>query len=236
MRPAVTDEDKMLRQYEGPDALRKAEAFGTQHGCDIEARRALSELRDAPDVAAAARALAQMFGAVAELLSHASIDDPGGLPISPDSATEYKRLVGRARRAVLDEYNADKRARTYIENRIIRAAGHVVEGKLSIEGAAQRVVELTHDDAHTRHLVEKLVTREAELIACVKAAVARNAGHGKGGAGKFPPPGTRWGLKAIEAYDAEFDQLCVVLGVQTATPATRASELSRIRRKRASKP
>jgi hypothetical protein len=206
--------------------LRKAEAFGTQHGCDIDARRALSELRDAPDEAASARAVAELFGALAELLSHPSVDGPDGLHISPDSVTEYKLLVGRVRRAVFDYKNADKRARRYIENRIIRAAGRIVEGAVTIAEAAQRIADRTHDDVHTRHLVGKLVAHETELVTCLQAAVARKPKDGK-----FPPPGARWGLKAIEAYDAAFDRLCIVLGVQTATPATRASELSRIRLK-----
>jgi hypothetical protein len=171
-----------------------------------------------------------MFAAVAELLAHASIDDPDGPLISTDSVTEYKRLVGRASRAVRDENNADKRARTYIENRIIRAAGRVVQGTLSIEGAGQRVVGLTNDDAHTRHLAEKLANHEAELVACLKAAANLNPRGGK-----FPPPGkdrAMTGDLRRATYNEAFEQLCVVLKVQTATPATRASELSRIRLKR----
>ena len=224
---------------EVPEALRKAEAFGTQHGCEIEAREAIGALRDAKkDAPKSARALAKLFSSIADLLEHPSLHDPAGLLISPDAVKEYELLVGRVARAVFDDRSVDKRARRYIENRIILAAGRVVNGTFTIEQAGQRVVELTHDDVHTRPYVEKLASHELELVACLKSAADRKPKNGK-----FPPPGTHadpytaiWNRRAIEKYDAAIDQLCTVLGLRTAKPATRASELSRIRRKRAPKP
>jgi hypothetical protein len=196
------------------------ERFAAEHGAEVDARKALGLVHGEPDPARVATELVKLFSAVSELLAL-----PGDLThISPDAKKEWAALVGRVRRAILDDRTSDKRRRTYLENRIIRQAAHCQSGSATnIGDTCQRIVSLTVDDVHTEPLAEKLSKHEAKLAAVVRAAVARKPKNGR-----FPPPGNRYARPAIDAYEQAFRELCEAIGVSVAEASTRASERSRM--------
>jgi hypothetical protein len=147
-------------------ALQAAERFGTEHGCDIETRAALETLLAAADATETAKQLAKLFTAVGDLLAL-----PGGPQhASPDAAREYRALVLRARQAVVHHVTksqtAQKRARNYLDDRIVRQAERVgtKPSKASLIDAASKVVGLSSMDVFSVWLVDALARPEGPTL------------------------------------------------------------------------
>jgi hypothetical protein len=196
------------------------EHAAAMHG-DAHARRELLALLTWDD--AGAPELARLFEAVAEALGASNAR------ISPDAGREYRELVRRVRRAVehhvTKSSTAQKRARVYLEERILHAAEKcgANPAKAALAASARDVIALTSLDAFSCWLVDALREHEAEIVACVRAANLRNPRGGQ-----FSPPGrgVRNGAR-VRAYEDAFKALCRAIGVAPAAPETRVSARSR---------
>lgn len=223
-------------------ALEAAERFGTEHGADIAAREALAALIAGalgPDEGAGQ--MASLFAAIAELLT---LD--GARHISPDAAREYAAIARKMRGALVhhakSSSTAQKRARVYLEERIIRQAEKC--GRTPSSGALTAAVEdvlaLTAGDVWSAWL--PLARHSDGLRACIRAAAALPI-HG----GQFVSPGARRTLEGRrregthtraqhfkprqEAYEKAFRALCQATGLPCVEKNTRASARSRAKRR-----
>jgi hypothetical protein len=193
---------------------------------DGRARSALTTLAATEDPAAIWRVVSELSSALADLLADEAakastvyVDGKFAQVMTRDVVERYEGLARAVKKSTLS-FLAKKR-RTYLELRIMRAAERSTK---SMEAAAQLVVSRTHDQ--DPKLSAELVEHESELVACLRAAVARRPKNYR-----WAPPG-----KAHEPhkrkYEETFAALCRALGLPLSDERTRGPARSRVRRQR----
>ncbi|MGH7296450.1 MAG: hypothetical protein ACRELB_16050 [Polyangiaceae bacterium] len=211
-------------------ALEIAERSGAERGADGEAREAISGLLRGDVVAdGGAAALERLFHALAELLAL-----PGDMRhASPDAKREYAALVRCVRRAVVEHVTssstAAKRARTYLEDRIIRRAETCGSkpSQSALAEAALAVIATTEDDVNSSWLVPALDAHRADLARCIAAAAALRPRKGR-----FVSPGAgARNTPAVETYETALRSLCTAVGLPYVPPSTRSPARSRARKR-----
>jgi hypothetical protein len=230
-----------------PDATRAAaaaERFGLEHGADATARETIGALvagKLGPDQGAAQ--LARLFAAVSELLA---LD--GARHVSADAAREYAAMTRKMRGALVHHVQASataqKRARTYLEERIIRQA-EACGSEPTVEAlatATANVLALTAGDVWSAWL--PLDAYAEELRACIRAAASLRprggrfvspggprafAGIREGSGGRRVP--RSFGTTELEAYEKALRALCVAVGLLFVERDTRAPARSRAKKR-----
>jgi hypothetical protein len=214
-------------------ALEAAEAFGTEHGADIEARKALAAL--IAGEGDAAKHLERLFSAVSTL---AGVE--GGVRhVSPDAAREYEALVSRVRQAIVHHLTSSqtalKRARTYLEERIIRQAERCGTEPTDavVDGAAADVIALTSLDVFSSWLVAPLEQHRPELVACIRAAAMRGVKDGKWRSPGRPSgdDGVAEGGAERRAYEDAMRAMLNAIGIPYVGPESRNPQRSRAKKR-----
>jgi hypothetical protein len=157
------------------------ERFVAEHGTDIDARLALKSLISGkPGADEGAAAMGRLFSALAEMLLL-----PGDVKhISPDSKREYAALLRSVRQRLVfhltKSATAQKRGRTYVENRILLWAENCGPAPTTqaLEDAAREVVALSKSDIFSFWFVDRLHEHEDDIIGCIRAAAALEPRNG----------------------------------------------------------